>query len=222
MKPAALFLTLLAIAGSAFATAQAPDILKHDGKTYDLHSNPLNEFLRAAGIQLPETGVVSTGLWRGYIATWAIRDDKLYLDDVRVPTRAYAESDAPEEKRFRSAMEHIFQNSKPKVATWFTGHLIVPTGELVDYAHMGYASTYSSYMVVTVVKGAVRQLRNMSQQQFESFRRSQFEAFRKTADYREAREEAKKGEDPMSDELIEEFLFQFHSGQYMATIFDER
>ena len=221
MKPAALFLIVLAVAGSAFATAQAPDILKHDGKTYHLQSNPLGELLRTTGIQLPQPDVVSSGLWRGYIATWSIRDNKLYLDDVRVPTRAYARSDAPQEKRFRSAMEHMFQSSQPKVATWFTGHLIVPTGELVDYAHMGYASTYSSYMVATVVKGAVRQLRNMNQQQFESFRRSQFEAFRKTADYRESREEAKKGDEPMSDELIEQFIFQFHSGQYMATIFDE-
>jgi hypothetical protein len=221
MKRAVLCVIVLAMAGAAFGTAQAPDILKYNGKTYYIHSNPLAPFLRSAKVELPESGVVSSGLWRGYIATWAIRDNKLYLDDVGIPTRAYIDSDAPEEKRFRSAMNHIFRNTEPKVATWFTGNLIVPTGELVEYVHMGYGSTYSSYMVATVVKGAVRQLRNMNREQFDAFRRSQFEAFKKTPEYSKSRIEANKGDDPMSDELVEQFLFQFHSEEYMSRIFGD-
>jgi hypothetical protein len=127
--------------------------------------------------------------------------------------------DAPEEKRFRSAMEHIFRNNEPKVATWFTGHLIIPTGEIVEYVHMGYGSRYSSYMIATIVKGAVRNVRDMNGEQFDAFRRSQFEAFKKTPEYSEHRNRVKKRDEAMPDDEVEQFLFEVHSEEYTSRIF---
>ena len=58
-----------------------------------------------------------------------------------------------ESEASKSVLKALFGDDASRVATWFTGHLIVPTGEIVNYVHMGYGSTYSSYIVVTVVPG---------------------------------------------------------------------
>lgn len=219
MKRVVLFLLLVGIAGPLAATAQAPDLLKIDGKTYPIHTNPLAPVLAANPERLPEPEIISTGLWRGYIATWTVRENRLLLEDVRMRTKASMDPDAPESKQSRSVMKNLFGESAPRVATWFTGHLIVPTGTMVGYVHMGYGSTYSSYMVLTIIKGAVHERRELSREDFEKFRRSQYESFRQTPEYAKARAEAKQGGHPMSDELLEQFLFQFASEEYMSRIF---
>jgi len=38
---------------------------------------------------------------------------------------------------------------------WFTGKLRVPQGELLQYVHMGYSSTYEKELVITVEAGKV-------------------------------------------------------------------
>jgi hypothetical protein len=222
MKQAALFLLSIAVASPLTATSQAPDILRMNGKTYYIHTNPLKPVLATNPDRLPKPTVVSSGLWRGYVATWAVRDHHLFLEDVRVPTEKYMDADAPESAQFRSALKDLFGDGAPRVATWFTGHLIVPTGDIVEYVHMGYGSTYSSYVVVTVIKGEIHKQRDMSRVDFERFRRSQFAAFKKTSEYAKARAEAKRGDDPMSDEMTEQFLFQFASEEYMSRIFELR
>ena len=219
MKNAVLFLLMLGVAGPLAATAQAPDLLKINGKTYYIHTNPLTPVLAEKPERLPKPGVGSTGLWRGYIATWSVRENRLFLDDVRVPTKHYMDSDVPESKQFQSAMKHLFGESAPRVATWFTGNLIVPTGELVDYVHMGYGSTFSSYMVLTVIEGSIQKRLELNREEFEKFRRSQYESFKKTPEYAAARAQTRKGGDPMSDERIEDFLFQFTSEKYLSRIF---
>ena len=212
MKRLVLLLLSFAVAASLGATAQAPDVLKIGGKTYSLHSNPLRPIADQIQDRFPKPEVVSSGLWRGYIATFAVRDGSLYLEDVRVPTTS--------SKQYRSVMKELFDDPAPRVAAWYTGNLIVPTGELVEYVHMGYASTYSSYVVVTVVKGVVREQREMNAEDFGHFRRAQYAAWKKTPDYAKELAEAKSGPDPMTDEMAEEFIFQFASEEYLSRVVD--
>lgn len=215
-----LVLLSILLAARAGATAQAPDILKLGGKTYSIHSNPLAPFLAANPGRLPESEVVNTGLWRGYIATWSVREKKLFLEDVRILTKAYVDPDAPESKQFRSVVKDLFGDSRRRAATWFTGHLIVPTGNMVQYVHMGYASTYSSYIVLTVNKGVIEKRRDLTGDDFLTFRRAQFEAYKKTPEYAKAFAEARKGDESTTDEQTEEFLFQVASEEYLARIFE--
>jgi hypothetical protein len=223
-RPSAFALAVIALqllsASSASATAQAPDVLEYGGKTYYLQSNPLSPYLAVHRNALPKAAVVSSGLWRGYIATWSLGKDHLFLKDVRIPTSKYMEPDAPPEKQFRSAMENLFHAGGPQVATWFTGHLIVPTGELVHYVHMGYGSTYSSYLIATIVAGSVRKIKALDQAEFEAFRREQFRAFKNTSDYARAKAEARRGEDPMSDAMVDDFLFSFEADEFLSRIFE--
>jgi hypothetical protein len=220
MKRLTLLLLSLAVAARLGATAQQPDVLKIGDRTLFLNSNPLEPFLAASPGRLPAAEVGSTSLWRGYIATWTVRDGRLFVDDVRVPTKHWMDSDAPESKQFASAMKPLFGDDAPHAATWFTGHLIVPTGEMVDYVHMGYASTYASYLILTVIQGTVEEQRDLDAAAYQKFRRAQYAAWKKTPEYAAALAVAKGGDDPMSDEMTEDFLFQYGSAQYMTRIFE--
>jgi hypothetical protein len=219
MKHFAFLLLLTGLAGPLGATAQAPDILEMNGQTYSIYTNPLTPFLLANPGRLPEPEVISTDLWRGYIATWSVRENRLYLEDVKMPTAASADADTPESEDDRSAMVPLFGDSAPRVATWFTGHLIVPTGRMVGYVHMGYGSTHSSYIVITVMGGVIQGRRELDADEFEKFRRAQYAAYQKTPEYAKALAEVKKSDAPTSDELTEQFLFQFASEEYMSRVF---
>ena len=88
----ALFLVLLVCTFSLKATEQEPDYIIHEGKKYKLevdwvYPSPMdtyfirtkrNDFFRE------NREVISTGNWRAHVATWEIRDSKLYLLNVSV------------------------------------------------------------------------------------------------------------------------------------------
>jgi hypothetical protein len=77
----ACFLLMLSFSAVTLATAQAPDRLIYNGETYDLFSNPLESRYekenRPSFWIAPNTR--SSGNWRGYVATWEILNDQLYL-----------------------------------------------------------------------------------------------------------------------------------------------
>ena len=59
-------------------TAQTPDVLLIDGEEVPLFATPLNEYLSSLGQDWP-FATAWTSNWRGYVATWTIDDDRLYL-----------------------------------------------------------------------------------------------------------------------------------------------
>ncbi|HUR80941.1 MAG TPA: hypothetical protein VM733_09255 [Thermoanaerobaculia bacterium] len=214
MKRAFALLLMLACALPLRATAQRPDEIRIAGTAYELVSPPDIPMLRDHPERMPKAMTMMTSLWRGYVATWAIRDNRLFLDNVRIPTDKNFEYKAPESKRWQPVMEDLFGNAAPRVADWYTGNLVIPTGEMVKYVHMGFASTYSSYVVATVVKGEVRQQRDMNAKEFDAFRRTQFAAWKKTPEYAKALEELNEPDVAKA----EEFLFLYASGQYVARV----
>ncbi|MFC1572849.1 hypothetical protein ACFL6M_04540 [Candidatus Eisenbacteria bacterium] len=62
-------------------SAQMPDVLLYDGERLPLLSNPLESYWDIAN---PRARFVSncSGLWRGYVATYAIEADTLYFIDI--------------------------------------------------------------------------------------------------------------------------------------------
>lgn len=174
-----------------FATAQAGDKLLMDGKEYSIHTNPLAPYLEKNPGKLPKRTVTSSALWRGYIATWTIKDDHLSLIDVQM-MQATSQSKEGSSTEMGSVMEHMFPGQKEIAADWYTGHIIVPDGKLVNYIHMGYASTYENYILLRVENGVVTRKWKADRAEFIKFRDAQFTAFKKTEEYRKALEESKK------------------------------
>jgi hypothetical protein len=220
MKPLMYLLFAAMIATPVLATAQYPDILLLEGETFSLNTNPLEAYLAANPGILPASRFASSANWRGYIARWEIREQRLLLTDVLIMCAEddpEADVDVP---GYKSVFKQMFPGREDFPAEWYTGHLIIPTGDLVHYVHMGYGSTYDRYMIATVVDGAVKRVRNVSREEFEKFRKRQFSAFRQTEGYRAEIAKILKNEG-LTEEQAEEFLFGFLSERFLSIVFPE-
>ena len=144
LKLLILFLSLLA-ATMVSATAQSPDRLIYDGQSYSLLTNPLETYFSDNPDQHPrkaEDGnsvTLSTGLWRGYIATFEVIDKTLVLTNFEV-RRSSPNRD--ERSKLVSEIERFFGTPESRRMEWYSGIMVLPTGEMKQYVHLSYASVF--------------------------------------------------------------------------------
>ena len=113
-------------------TAQIPETLLLDGQAVAMMTNPLNEYL-ALGGPCPEFRSGCTALWRGYVGTWELRDERLYLIEL-TGTLSTGEP---------ASLESVFPGFGQRVfAHWFSGTVRLPQGKRIQYMHMGYGSRF--------------------------------------------------------------------------------
>lgn len=142
---------LLLLVGDACATAQEPDFIVIDGQKFSLFSNPLGQYLEESktSSKVFETGHITTGNWRGYVATWEIRDHLLWLTRL---DRPYGISDDSEPEPI--PIDKIFPGEKlPIRAKWFSGTLVIPHGTMMEYVHMAYGSKFDHEIHIRVWEG---------------------------------------------------------------------
>lgn len=141
-----------AVTTAADATAQIPDEIVIDGRTESLFAEPLQEAFRAnrwlqhnLAQRTSKNGC--TASWRGYVATWEVRANELYLVSVKVD---------PCSSSTLVPLAELFSGATgPIKATWFSGTLTVPQGNQIAYVRMGYESRYERYLLLQVDKGRV-------------------------------------------------------------------
>lgn len=199
------FVLTLFISLNVFATAQYPDKILYNNKEYSLHSNPLEEYFEKNPDKRPTGGIMSTALWRGYVATFEVIDSQLFLKDIEIEV-----SDTTKKNfttKWKSILNDITDGSKMKI-DWLTGLLILPYGKLVNYVHMGYGSTYEKYILLEIDKGNLKKEKSFNYKEYEKFREKQFEAFKKTEEYKKLKEQL-KAKEAYTDEFIEGFLRNF-------------
>lgn len=241
MRPiAAATVTLLALASMTsllLATAQAPDYLQVANKEYAIYTNPLEPFLSLHPDKRPSPEVISTGLWRHYIASWEVSDNRLLLVDIEIETHS-DDADSTEhapDRTFRSVMSDVFSSPGPVFAEWYTGHVIIPQGKRVKYLHMGYGSTFKKYLVLTFKQGLLSNERTMTRKQYEAFRMAQFEAFQQTDEFQAALEQLKNDftarqytlrEQMPTLEILDQseeehvsFMFDYYAARYTSILF---
>lgn len=126
-------------------TAQSPERIVYMGKRLSMCTEPLEDYFSKGGIR-PNLRRSSTALWRRYIGSWEIVDDRLYLTGL----------DGWLEDGTRVTAGMIFPGFPDKVfAQWYSGQLRIPEGELRKYVHMGYGSTYERDLLLEVRDGVV-------------------------------------------------------------------
>lgn len=138
----------MTISEFGFATGQIPDYLIINKDTIAIFSNPLEQYLELTGKRelIDFVGCGSTACWRGYKASWKLKNDSLFL--IRI-TSCHNDcglkiQDANLEKMFGT--NEVF-------AYWFNGKIVAPKGKLVQYIHMGYASIYEKELHFTFKNG---------------------------------------------------------------------
>jgi hypothetical protein len=123
-------------------TAQAAEILHHKGKVLQLTDEPLELYLTNSRWK-PNFEAMSTACWRGYIGEWEIDNDRLYLLAVHDPTLSET-----------ADLSEIFPESRGRVfAHWVTGEYRCPMGKLLEYIHMGFASTHERDLFLNFKQG---------------------------------------------------------------------
>lgn len=158
MRVTAIFLLLLRTTTFVFATGQAPDKIIYEGKKFDLFSNPLEALYANDKSKRPKFMSIPNGSssanWRGYVASWEIADNKLYLTAI---DSWFCEPSILTENHCRAVtVDDIVGkevDGKSFFATWFSGELRVPDGKELLYVHMGYGSVYERDMMFTVDSG---------------------------------------------------------------------
>lgn len=200
-----IFLTLFLML-NVFATAQYPDKIIYNGKKYNLHNNPLEAYFEKNPDKRPKGGIISTALWRGYVATFEVKDNQLFLKDIEIE---YQDTTSKESYNFkwRSVINEVFPDQKNIKIDWLTGLLIIPHGKLVNYVHMGYGSTYENYILLEIDKGNLKKEKRFTYKDYEKFKEKQFQAFKRTDEYKKIKADLQKY--GTSDEFIDSFLRSF-------------
>ena len=156
----------------------------------------------------PRGSVTSTALWRGYIAVFEFRENTLVLKDI----------DVEGVFGWRSVKNKVVPNGKVLEIDWFTGILEIPIGELVQYAHSGYSSTYNDYILLEIRKGKLTGTRRFNYEQYEQFKERQFQAYKKTDAYKLQVAELRK-EDKSQENI--DFLLRHYIMNYALEFLDD-
>jgi len=212
-----LIIAFTLISLNIFATSQFPDRIIYKGEKYALNCNPLEDFFNNNLGKRPNKGSFCTGLLRGYVGTFEISDNQLLLKDIEiiVPDTLNKKTDV----KSVSVIKEIFPTQDIINVDWFSGLLVIPYGKVVNYVHMGYASTYENYYLLEINKGKLIKERKLNSKQYDQFRENQFQAFKKTNEYKKQKEELQKSK-KYSDDFIDSFLKSFFI-QYTTKILPE-
>lgn len=177
-----------------FATAQVPDYLIYKGKKLRLDVNPLEElFLKKKELR-PEIVTISSSNWRGYIATFSIKERFLTVTDITI-------------NQGESVLLKVFPNEPDRKVDWFSGLLVIPLGKQTGYVHLSYASQYQKYLLIRVKNGLVLESSEMKLEEYLDYKVLQFEKFKLTSEYKALYKELNKGTKPNNLD-IEKFIFR--------------
>ena len=126
-------------------TAQIGEKLIFEGREVSMCSEPLSDYFAFGGSN-PEFEFTCTALWRGYVGTWEIINDRLYM--IRLTGTLKDGTDATLETMFPGYPDRVF-------AHWYSGTLRIPEGKMLEYIHMGYGSSYERDRFLKIEKGVV-------------------------------------------------------------------
>ena len=126
-------------------TAQFAERLRYQGKDVSMFTNPLSDYFALEGVS-PRFAANCTALWRGYVGSWEIIDDRLYLVEVNGELEGGA----------KASLASIFPDFPDRVfAHWYSGTIRIPQGKRLKYVHMGYGSTFESDLFLDVERGVI-------------------------------------------------------------------
>jgi hypothetical protein len=127
-------------------TAQIGENLHYRGESVTMATEPLESYFAMGGAH-PGFEDNSTALHRGYVGSWEITGERLYL----VEMTGAIEGGMP------ASLESIFPGFPDRVfAHWYCGTLRIPQGKRLRYVHGGYLSVYERDLMLEIEKGVVR------------------------------------------------------------------
>jgi hypothetical protein len=137
-------------------TAQLPDKITVDGEVLSLYSNPLEQYWINGKRKKRPDFCLSEECKRGYIASWEIKDERLYLTKIDGTVRKWFFFTGT--KTIPCSLKTVssnWKNANRIEATWYTGKMRVPLGSMTRFDDHDYDSRFEKEMIITVEGGAV-------------------------------------------------------------------
>ena len=122
---------------------QDKDSIIVKGEKYCLYTTPLDSYWTKRKPK-PKIRLIKTSCWRGYVATWEIFKENLYLVNIKfqAPNGDFG-------------LDYLFPQNTGKIkADWYTGGLIIPLGNELFREHME-DPVYDSDWFLSIKKGSV-------------------------------------------------------------------
>nr|WP_136252413.1 hypothetical protein [Ningiella ruwaisensis] len=208
-----ILFTLSFISFGCFSTAQIPDAIEINEVKYRLNTNPLEQYLTEIKWEISEIATISSANWRGYVASWKVEAGNLLLTDMTIGVASKTEEHRYDQV---SILNSIFPNKNKIFANWYSGALIVPYGEMTNYVHMGYGSSYEKYIVLQINQGVVIEHLDISAVEFETYKRIKFQTFKETEKFQEELKNLMGGEYNWSEDEAIDFMNSFYAEYYLS------
>ena len=122
-------------------TIQAGDILSYNGEKKTIATEPLKSYLETRSYV--SFIFKSTALVRGYIGTWEIKNNQLYL----ISLLGFVDNNK------KVYLSYLFPNKTEVFANWFSGNIRIPEGELLNKINLGYASVFEKDRILNIKEG---------------------------------------------------------------------
>ncbi len=136
-------------------TQQHSETLRYRGREYSLRVLPLEACDRPDVMQRMATFKgLSTGLWRGYAGAWAIRDGRLWLEELQATVQPLAGYDSQDSERDLSWL--FCDDPAPVLADWFGGDLVTGCGKAERSSMHSYE--HPRLRVFHVARGVVQRV----------------------------------------------------------------
>ena len=126
-------------------TAQFAESLLYQGEGVAMFATPLSDYFAMGGFT-PRFEEDCSALWRGYAGRWEIVDRRLYL--IKLSGTLKDGSQATVATVFPDFPDRVF-------AHWYSGTIRIPQGDLLEYVHMGFGSTYERDVMLDIDRGVV-------------------------------------------------------------------
>lgn len=178
-----LFTFVFLVSTKSFATAQVPDYLIIDKDTLQIQSNPLEKYFETNPFSSNLIHSVSSANWRGYIAYFKFLEGKLVVENIY--KEDYKENSKGETDFFLTSIyKDVFGTNSNFECDFYSGLLICPLGNMIEYVHMGYSSLYENYNLIEIKNGINIKSKKITGKEFQKFKIDYFKYYKRTEEYK--------------------------------------
>lgn len=164
------------------------DRISINKRTYSLLTAPLDQYFMENPALSPNSPAPSTLKERLYRAHWNIENRQLMLTQI---------------EGMRDGSPLPLGHRLPLAAGWFSGLLVIPTGQELYFDLNGEAVSFSRYQLYIVENGRIIEGKSMTYAEYEVYKKLQFQQFKQTKEYQDMKQSlAEYGLEGNLDEFI--------------------
>jgi len=176
-------------------TRQIRDILIYNGNEFELNEELLEGYFKEFPEKRPESEMVMTALWRGYIAVFEIKENQLFINQLKIFT---------DTKLNLKTLNNLFPNNNK--FEWFSGLIRIDDfrGEYDDENDIN-----AVYEILEIKRGNLLNHWKLNHEDFISFKNILFDDFKKTNNYEKLYSRWKNNNPTMDDSKIDVYIYDY-------------